>query len=49
VGSVPNQLGDPQVFRVIVARSDHSVVTLYVPEGVATMAPEYFTQLIRQL
>lgn len=49
VASVPSQLGDNQRFRIVVARSDHAVITLYVPESVAAAAPEYFTQLISQL
>lgn len=49
VGTVPDALGDHQRFRIVVARSDHSVVTLYIPETVASAAPEYFTQLISQL
>ncbi len=49
VATVPSPLGGRQRFRVVVARSDHAVVTLYIPETVAAAAPEYFTQLISQL
>lgn len=49
VGTVPDALGDAQRFRIVVARSDHAVVTLYIPETVAAAAPEYFTRLMSQL
>lgn len=49
VGTVADQLGGKQRYRIVVARGSHAVWTLYIPESIAAAAPEYFTQAIPRL
>jgi hypothetical protein len=49
VGALPSALGDDQRMRIIVARSETVVITLYVPESIVRAAPEYFTWLVPRL
>jgi membrane associated rhomboid family serine protease len=48
-GTVADALGSEQKYRIVVARSNEVVWTLYIPETIAAAAPEYFTQVIPRL